>query len=213
MESRLEGMIDKYAGLVMVGVMERTFDEGLAAMKEQAESMPPPARTPDLVIEETRVAELHYLGIRDTVDTTSVAAKLHRDFEKVRAVLQKQNLQAVGAPFAIYYITADQDEEELVDSWMPSIKPWRFDACLGIDGTGRADGRVKPGTRPACPAVVAHYFGSYDGLYAAHTAINQYLEKHEKTQDGPPWEEYITRPGQEPDTSKWQTDVYYPVKE
>jgi hypothetical protein len=212
MESRLEGMIDKYMGLMMAGTMERIFDQGLNDMKTLAESLPAPAPAPDMVIEETRVAELHYLAIRDTVDTTSIGIKLFKDFNKVREVVRGQGLQAVGAPFAIYYISDEEDEEELVDSWMPSIKPWRFDACIGVDQPGQANGRVRPGVRPESAAVVAHYFGAYFGLHAAHTAINAYIADNEKEPSGPAWEEYITDPNQEPDTSKWQTDVYYPVK-
>ncbi len=213
MDSRLEGMIDKYMGLMMAGAMENTFNEGLDALGTVAEQMPPPARTPDLVIEETRVAQLRFLGLRDTVDTTDLPGQLQGNFSALRKVLESQGLQSVGAPFAIYYITSEEDEAEMVDSWMPSIKPWRFDACMGVDGEGTAEGRVMPGMRPASAAVVAHYFGSYEGLHAAHTALNQYVEENGMTLNGPLWEEYITRPDHEPDTSKWQTDVYYPIKE
>lgn len=40
-----------------------------------------------------------------------------------------------------------------------------------------------------------------------------WCEKNGVIITGAPWEEYVNYPPQDPDTSKWLTRVYYPVKD
>jgi len=40
----------------------------------------------------------------------------------------------------------------------------------------------------------------------------KFIEENEKEINGASWEVYITDPMSEPDTSKWVTQIYYPVK-
>ena len=55
-------------------------------------------------------------------------------------------------------------------------------------------------------------FGPYELTAKAHTAIHEYIGAHNKKIIGAPWEVYVTDPGLEKDTAKWETDVYYPVE-
>jgi len=49
---------------------------------------------------------------------------------------------------------------------------------------------------------------------AAYNSINEYFEiGGGLTQTGGPWEVYATDPGAEPDTSKWLTEIWFPVSE
>jgi len=197
MDSKLEGMIDKYMGLMMAGVMEKVFDQGLSDIRQLAESMPTPVEEPEMFIEEVNVTALHYLAVRDSTDEANIGAVLGQSFGMIQEAMKKQGLQMVGMPFAIYYTDSKTN--------------WEFDACIGIDREGKADGSVLPGHRPEGRAVVAHYFGDYHGIPAAHEALGKYMAENGKEVAGPPWEEYVTDPGMEKDTTKWQTDVYYPV--
>jgi hypothetical protein len=42
--------------------------------------------------------------------------------------------------------------------------------------------------------------------------LDKYIEDKGYTMNGAPFEQYITDPGMESDTSKWQTNIYFPVK-
>ena len=53
------------------------------------------------------------------------------------------------------------------------------------------------------------HLGSYDDLMIPHTAMENYLKENDLTMEGPALEEYVTDPGNEPDTSKWETHIYY----
>jgi AraC family transcriptional regulator len=43
-------------------------------------------------------------------------------------------------------------------------------------------------------------------------AIDAYLNKNKLNIAGAPWEVYVTDPGVEPDSSKWYTQVIYPIQ-
>jgi effector-binding domain-containing protein len=58
----------------------------------------------------------------------------------------------------------------------------------------------------------ASHFGPYDTLHQTHKAIWDWCAEKGAKMSGPCWEAYPTDPGLEPDSSKWQTDVYYPVQ-
>jgi len=58
----------------------------------------------------------------------------------------------------------------------------------------------------------ASHFGPYSTLSGTHCAIRSWCNANGMKLSGPCWETYQTDPGEEPDSSKWQTDVYYPVE-
>jgi effector-binding domain-containing protein len=65
---------------------------------------------------------------------------------------------------------------------------------------------------PGGPHIFASHFGPYDTLHETHKAIRDACAAKNLKISGPCWETYPTDPGLELDSSKWQTDVYYPVR-
>jgi effector-binding domain-containing protein len=53
------------------------------------------------------------------------------------------------------------------------------------------------------------YFGNYAQIGNAHNAMHDYFEKNALPIANKVLEEYLTDPAQEPDTSKWLTNIYY----
>jgi effector-binding domain-containing protein len=64
----------------------------------------------------------------------------------------------------------------------------------------------------AGPHAVASHFGPYDALQETHEAIRNWCAASARQLAGPCWETYPVDPGAEPDASKWQTDVHYPLR-
>ncbi len=64
---------------------------------------------------------------------------------------------------------------------------------------------------PAGPHAFASHFGPYADLHVTHQALMQWCAANGKRISGPCFEAYPTDPGTEPDPTKWQTDVFYPV--
>lgn len=65
---------------------------------------------------------------------------------------------------------------------------------------------------PGGSHAVASHFGPYEMLHETHEAIRNWCKSRGIKLIGPCWETYPVDPGLEPDISKWQTDVHYPVQ-
>ncbi len=182
-------------GGLMKGMLESDFDSGLADLKKNLEAM---EDVPEYKLEEVMVPAGNYLYVKDSANEQSIGEHLGKDYGMIGQAMGKQKLQMAGAPFAIYYTSNDN--------------AWTFDAGMMVDKKGKDDGNVKAGERMEGNAVVVHYFGPYMGSAKAHKQAQEYIGKNNKTITGAPWEVYVTDPGMEKDTMKWQTDVYYPVK-
>jgi AraC family transcriptional regulator len=64
---------------------------------------------------------------------------------------------------------------------------------------------------PAGKVLFVKHFGGYD-TSRSHEAIEEFMQDFNITCDDYIWEVYVTDPATEPDESKWETDIYYPIK-
>jgi effector-binding domain-containing protein len=183
-------------GLMMDKMLGPMYEKGLNKLKNKIESYPSSSK--EIKVEETTVQAMNYLAVRDTASKETISQKLGMDYKMIGDAMQKQKLNMAGPPFAIYYTD--------------SKTSWELDAAIYTDKPGKADGKVKPGMIKPGNAVVAHYYGDYSNMSPAYDAIKKYIADHHKIKAGAPWEVYMTDPGMEKDTSKWQTDIYFPVE-
>jgi effector-binding domain-containing protein len=56
------------------------------------------------------------------------------------------------------------------------------------------------------------YYGPYSGIKNAYNSLQTYITDRNLEESGSAWEEYLSDPVTEPDTNKWQTNVYIPLK-
>ncbi len=70
---------------------------------------------------------------------------------------------------------------------------------------------IQQSSLPAGPAAKLVHVGPYERLEDAHKALHQWIDDNGREAVGNPWEIYVTDPGEEPDNSKWITEVYYPL--
>jgi effector-binding domain-containing protein len=55
------------------------------------------------------------------------------------------------------------------------------------------------------------HMGPYGRLWAAYEALTYWMENAGRKAAGEPWEYYLTDPRDEPDSSKWRTEVVWPL--
>lgn len=79
-----------------------------------------------------------------------------------------------------------------------------------LDGTSPAGGATLKTFAPI-EAFMGTHVGPYSALKDTWTALWAEVESLGLQPAGPPWERYVTNPEEEPDTSKWVTEVYVPV--
>ncbi|OAI38726.1 hypothetical protein AYO38_09170 [bacterium SCGC AG-212-C10] len=108
-------------------------------------------------------------------------------------------LTPAGAPF-VRYLQMDGTAGE-----------FDLEGGVPVDRTVEGDGSVSCVELPGGTLATAIYRGPYTGIGEAHQAIRAWIETQGKTVAGAVWESYITDPGGEPDSSKWETEVVYPL--
>lgn len=175
----------------MVG---KDFDKGLAKLKKNLEEMP---EVSQLTVERMTIPDQHYMFIRDKADEKTISEVLGRGYGRIMELIGKQGLKMAGAPFAIYHTPPPVFDMEI---------------AIPVEKLGKADGEVKPGILKAGNVLMVRFFGAYEKTPEAHAAIDAYAIANNVNITGAPWESYITDPATEKDTSKWETDVYYPVQ-
>lgn len=113
-------------------------------------------------------------------------------------------------------IISGNPDAELVDAACLYYLDWRADDCqiegaLPVDmGTDAGAGSTLK-TYPACQALQGTYTGPYEGLADAWMQAWTYVQDNGLNASGTPWDRYVTDPGEEPDSSKWITEIYIPV--
>jgi effector-binding domain-containing protein len=180
-----------------IGMMEDTFDKGLASMSEAAEKNPI-AAAPAYNIEVKTMPASDYLFIHDTASIATIGQKLGMHYGAISAAIQTQKLEMAGAPFAIYYTESETN--------------WEMDACIPVMKAGKAAGNIQPGKYVGGRMLVVSYMGPYEGTPAGHNAADAYIKANNLEVIGAPWEKYVTDPMTEKDTTKWLTEICYPVK-
>jgi effector-binding domain-containing protein len=147
--------------------------------------------------EVRRLPEQKTLVARGTCGHDQIGPTLGVLYGKVTAAMKAHGLTMDGPPFCLYTEWREFDCD--------------LEAGCRIFGEPPTEGEVTGSKLPACTAVMTTHVGPYDGLPEAHAACDRWIQENGKEFAGPCWEVYITDPDREPDTSKWITEVYYPV--
>jgi effector-binding domain-containing protein len=137
------------------------------------------------------------LSIRQRVKPEEMQQAFAEFFGEVWKYIQESDGQSAGMPFARYHSMNDRSFD--LECGMPVAAP--------MDGAGR----IQPSELPGGRVAFSSYFGPYESLGEAHDALVVWMGENGHQVAGAPWEFYITDPGEEPDPSRWQTDIYYPV--
>ncbi|MCB1090272.1 MAG: GyrI-like domain-containing protein [Verrucomicrobiae bacterium] len=82
-----------------------------------------------------------------------------------------------------------------------------FEAGVPVSSSVQPVGRVQAGELPAATAIRTVYTGPFEGLEAAWKAFKGLVDEAGHSLTGTVWEAYLTDPNQEPDSSKYQTQL------
>lgn len=178
------------------GAAGEAYVRGLSNLKELCEN------TVEEVVEESawEIKEVEreaarYLGIRATISHDEIGTFIPENMPKMGMAVGPL---MTGMPVSIYF---EWDEENKTTNM----------AVAGPVAEGDAEG-MEEFKIDAGKALLLEYFGSYDASYDAHMAINKHMQDNGIEMRDVVIEEYITDPGTEPDTSKWQTNIIYMIQ-
>jgi AraC family transcriptional regulator len=140
------------------------------------------------------------LVVRRRIKPADLAGTLAEVLGAIFLHAQQNAMALAGQPFTRYV------------EWGPGM--WTIEAGLPVathskDAPG--EGEVRADTLPGGPAAVTTHTGAYDGLGAAHAAVEQWIEAQGLKAAGAPWEVYVTDPADFPDPKDWKTDLFWPL--
>jgi effector-binding domain-containing protein len=146
---------------------------------------------------ECEVPAQVYICIRDTASPNTVSFKLSEMYKKISSFLKSRSLSPTGAPVTIYHAYLGQSFD--------------IEACLPLASAVPVNNTLNCVRKYVQKVVMVKFQGPYNTISEAYTALNTYIAENELGINGSPWEEYITNPQFESDSSKMQTNIYYPV--
>ena len=149
-------------------------------------------------IEIRDVPEQRLLVKKTTCSQSAIGPAFQKAIHSVGGCIKSSDATMASMPYAVYL-------------------DWRAEDCdlaagCKVDGAVTLNEGCEWLTLPAGPHAFASHFGPYAQLKETHDAILTWCKVNRKRMTGPCFEAYPVDPGLEPDTNKWQTDVYYPVE-
>ncbi len=180
------------------GPMNEMFDAGLASIKEITEAEENKTYN-GYKVTVIDFPETNYITVRDNVEMDKIPEFLGASYGKIGAALAVAGLEMEGRPSGIYY---EMNEENNVMD---------MSAAMAVKAGSTIEGFEHVNTPAGGKALLIDYYGDYHGLGAAHGAMDEYMNQNGIENKSMAIEEYVTDPGEEPDTAKWLTKLYYLV--
>jgi len=138
------------------------------------------------------------LVVKRQVKPAEIATMLGQTFGLIGAYTRREGIAMAGPPFSRYI------------EWGPGLLT--MEAGIPVAAPAPGEGEIRADLLPAGPAAATTHQGPYDGLTAAHAAVQQWIQAEGLAPEGAPWESYVTDPGDVPDPKDWKTDIYWPLK-
>jgi effector-binding domain-containing protein len=179
------------------GALQKDYDRGLELLKSYVEKKAMDTKQA-LEVKTVELPLRHFLAIREKASFANMTKVYEKNLPKVKQAVMDAGLKEAGMPCGLYY------------SWDESAQETDFAQAIPLMSAAEMDGFESVNLDPSS-ALLIEYYGSYDGLGAAHEAIEVYAQENGITLGTPAIEEYATDPGEEADPTKWLTRVYYPL--
>jgi AraC family transcriptional regulator len=152
---------------------------------------------PTLSITRQERAAQPVLFIRRRIARSDLQGMLAECFGKLYTHAQTAGLPIAGFPLARYVSTG------------PGL--WTVEAAIPLAAPATSEGEMEAGLLPAGPVALGIHAGPYDQLPETHVAMERWIEGNGYKTGGPPWEWYVTDPGEHPNPADWRTEVYWPL--
>lgn len=186
--------IGRWFGLMMDGMMGDDFQHGLDKLKYFIENEKPTAITSE--VQEIMTAEILAMTITKEANMENISQIMGEAYEKIMQEVGAENIG--GYPFAIY-LDYSEDGSMMVEMGIP------------VREKMNDKGDVKFKEFPSIKVLMVKHTGPYDQMPQSYEIIQKYMQENSIMPAGAPWDIYITDPQAEPDQSKWETLIYFPI--
>jgi effector-binding domain-containing protein len=138
------------------------------------------------------------ISVRDTCSPETVILKLSMMYKKLSLFLKSKSLSPIGNPIAVFHNFTNRNFD--IEAGLPVRGI--VSVPEGLNCYENVDQRT----------VMIKFIGSYKTISTAYKALQTYVFNNDLQMNGPGWEEYITNPIIEADSSMRQTNIYYPIR-
>ena len=190
------GYFERYFMILFKGQLAGSLDHTLVRISQIAEELRL-SRISEPTLIETDAIPL--MVIVHTAETSQFNDLHQESLEKIRRHLERRKVKITGDPLCIFY-SYDPAGESTFGSGFPIEKKtwsWKDYSCIVIE--------------PGKVATTTHW-GDFSSA-KPYLALEKYLSAHKLEADSFIWEVYQVTPDMEKDTSLWQKQLFYPVKE
>ncbi|TVR82519.1 MAG: hypothetical protein EA412_01525 [Chitinophagaceae bacterium] len=150
----------------------------------------------EFVIEEINMPEKTYIGKRAKIKIHEMPEFYGEHMPGTYTTAIDYDLQIAGFPSGLYFSWDEENRETDMAVAIP---------VLDEDPLVEGYEKWKLGGN----ALKLAFYGDYEKLGEAHEAMYEYLSKNQLEAKSPSIQEYAIGPAEEPDTSKWLTNIYY----
>jgi effector-binding domain-containing protein len=183
----------------MEKMMAPDFEHGLDMLKKAVESMPATPTAANYEVKELEWPETNFVGSKkETVKFEKMGEFFGKHLPAIATELEKMKVKPESAPVGIYWGYNMQD--------MSADVAAGFRLAKGIKVKG-----YESYSFPAAKVLQLTYYGDYQKMEGAYTAMDEFMQKKGVTKSVS-IEEYVTDPMSEKDTAKWMTNIYYILK-
>ena len=196
-DGEMSGM-NKWFGLMMDSFLGPQYEKGLHLLDSVATAMP---EKQNYTFEEFQLEDTWYVGymVETSMDGVSNQDHYSRGFSSVGGFLSMKEVSMGGAPMAIFHEYDEEGNKVVMEMAIPVADSIAVPDSLTI-------GKV-----PAGPAIRTEHVGDYMGLEGAWSAFEKHNAENNIQPRWYPYEVYVTDPSEQSDSSKWITQIVYPV--
>ena len=191
--------IGRLAMMFGKGFLKRSFELGLANLKDLLESMPEKSSALGAISIEPMPAML--VLVADGAGTMeTIGEQLGELYGLLYTEAGKQQLDIAGAPF-VHYLDFDE-----------STGFSNYRAGIIVNKTGSDAGKVKAVSYPEMKVVQAMHTGPYEEFTLSYGKMDSYIRDNGLDVTGEAFEFYVIGMMTESDNTKWETLIAFPLK-
>ena len=178
----LDSFLARYFGLLFDRWVGGDYEQGLANLKQFAESQPV-SDFSQLEIERVHVDPQNILFITtaSSQESVDIALAMAESYARISEFMHQAGISMRGQPMAI------------TRAWEEG--GYQFDAAIPVEFIPSGlTGDIQSGQSPSGPAVRAEHHGGYDQMMPTYSKLAAYMSAHGLRQGQVSWEHYISDP-------------------
>jgi len=187
----------KWFGLFAEDYIVPDMEYGLEKLKVFCENLP---KINSGVVSQQVIKDVQwFVAIREKVSGIEAETIHSKLFNEISEYLSKKAVATDLPAVVVYHFWSDS----LVD----------IEAGLLVkDSLFIEDSRIKLNKINTGKVITATHYGGYDRIPETYFSINEWIRRNEVQVTGAPWEIYVVDPSLEQNSTKWITEIYFPIQ-